>query len=105
MHCVVFEFAKDTIRSPLDMMITTCRYKRLMFNRGNVSTFATNREETIFLIAQYWETDICENVTPTKYQRFVMMMGDYHVKYCVSIGLDKTNCIYSDILSNIESLS
>ncbi len=32
---------------------------------------------------------------PAKYQRLVMISGDYHVKYCVRNSLDKTKCIYS----------
>ena len=32
---------------------------------------------------------------PAKYQRLVMISGDYHVEYCVRNSLDKTKCIYS----------
>ncbi len=35
---------------------------------------------------------------PAKYQRLVMISGDYHVQYCVRNSLDNTKCIYATLV-------
>ncbi len=40
---------------------------------------------------------------PTKYKKLVMIIGDYHVEYCVRDSFDRTECIYVALL-NIRRL-